>query len=92
MSSPLSTKQFNIFYESDSVSGLVATDSAIPWTVAGQDPLPMEFSRQEYCCGLPFPSARDLPVPGIEPRSPALQADSLPSKPPGKPYIYFIVI
>ena len=41
----------------------------------------MEFSRQEYWCGLPFPSPGDLPNPGMEPGSPALQADSLPSKP-----------
>ena len=47
-----------------------------PWTtVARQAPLSMEFSRQEYWSGLPFPSPRDLPNPGIEPRSPALQAD-----------------
>ena len=45
----------------------------------------MEFSRQEYWSGLQFPSARDLPNPGIEPRSPALQVDSLLSEPPGKP-------
>ena len=49
----------------------------------------MEFSRQEYCSGLPFPSPRDLPDPGINPVSPALQAESLPSKPPEKPvYVY----
>ena len=45
----------------------------------------MEFSRQEYWSGLPFPSPGDLPDPGIEPGSPALQADSLPSEPRGKP-------
>ena len=45
----------------------------------------MEFSRQEYWSGLPFPSPRDLTDPGIEPRSPALQADALPSEPPGEP-------
>ena len=45
----------------------------------------MKFSRQEYWSGLPIPSPRDLPDPAIEPRSPALQADSLPSEPPGKP-------
>ena len=56
-----------------------------PWTVAYQAPLSMEFSRQEYWSGLPFPSPGDLPNPGIEPGSPALQADALPSKPPGKP-------
>ena len=44
----------------------------------------MEFSRQEYWSGLPFPSPGDLPDIGIEPGSPALQADSLPSEPPGK--------
>ena len=44
----------------------------------------MEFPRQEYWSGLPFPSPGDLPNPGIEPRSPALQADALPSEPPGK--------
>ena len=45
----------------------------------------MEFSRQEYWSGLLFPSPGDLPNPGIEPRSPALPADSLMSKPPGRP-------
>ena len=56
-----------------------------PWMVAHQAPLSMEFSRQEYWSGLPFPPPGDLPNPGIKPRSPALQADSLPSEPPGKP-------
>ena len=56
---------------------------AIPWTVVYQASLSMGFSRQEYWSGLPFPSPGDLPVPGIEPRSPALQADALPSEPPG---------
>ena len=56
---------------------------ATPWTVAHQAPLFMEFSRQEYWSGLPFPSSGDLPNPGIKPRS-ALQADSLPSKLPEK--------
>ena len=49
-----------------------------PWTVACQAPLSMGFPRQEYWSGLPFPSPGDLPDPGIEPRSPTLQADSLP--------------
>ena len=53
-----------------------------PWTVAYQSPQSMEFSRQEYWSGLPFPSLGDLPNPGIEPRSPTLQADTLPSEPP----------
>ena len=56
-----------------------------PWTVAFQAPLSMEFSRQEYRSGLPFPSPGDLSNPWIEPGSPTLQADSLPSEPPGKP-------
>ena len=55
-----------------------------PWTTAHQAPLPMEFSRQEYWSGLPFPSPGDPPDPGIEPGSSALQADSLQSEPPGK--------
>ena len=48
------------------------------WTVALQAPLSREFSRQEYWSGLPFPFPGDLPNTGIEPESPALQADSLP--------------
>ena len=55
------------------------------WTVAHQTPPSMGFSRQEYWSGLPFPSPGDLPDPGIEPRSPALQGDALTSAPPGKP-------
>ena len=55
---------------------------AIPWTVAYQAPPSMGFSRQECWSGLPFPSPGDLPNPGIEPGSPALQADALPSEPP----------
>ena len=58
---------------------------AIPWTVVYGASLSMGFSRQEYWSELPFPSPRDLPDPGIQPRSPALQADALPSEPPGKP-------
>ena len=53
---------------------------ATPWTVACQTSLSMEFSRQEYWSRLPFPSPGDLPDPKIEPGSPALQADSLPSE------------
>ena len=55
-----------------------------PWTVAYQAPLSMECSRQEYWSGLPFPSPGDLSDLGIEPGSPALQADTLPSEPPRK--------
>ena len=58
---------------------------ATPWTVTYKAPLSTEFSRQEYWSGLPFPSPGDLPSPGIEPGSPALRADALPSEPPGKP-------
>ena len=58
---------------------------ATPWSVAHQAPPSMEFSRQQYWSGLPFPSPGDLPDQGIEPGSPALQADALPSEPPGKP-------
>ena len=61
--------------------GLFAT----PWTVAYQAPPSMGFSRQQCWSGLPFPSLRDLPDPGIEHGSPTLQADALPSEPPGKP-------
>ena len=53
---------------------------ATPWTVAYKAPVSMGLYRQEYCSGLPFHSAGDLPNPGIEPRPPALQADSLPSE------------
>ena len=58
---------------------------ATPWTVVHQAPHSMGFSRQEYWSGLPFPSPEDLPDPGIEPRSPTLQADALTSEPPEKP-------
>ena len=60
-----------------------------PWTIACQAPPSMGFSMQEYWSGLSFPSPGDLPDPGIEPRSPTLQADTLPSEPPEKPvHIY----
>ena len=56
------------------------------WTEAYQAPPSMEFSKQEYWSGLPFPSPGDLPKPGMEPGSSTLQADALPSEPPGKPH------
>ena len=59
------------------------------WTVAHQAPPSMGFSRQEYWSGLPFPSPGDLPHPGIEPRSPTLQADTLTSEPPGTPLTFW---
>ena len=58
---------------------------ATPWTVAHQASPSMGFSRQEYWSGLQFPSPGDLSDPGIEPESPAFQADALTSEPPGKP-------
>ena len=54
-----------------------------PGTAAHQAPPSMGFSRQEYWIGVPFPSPGYVPNPGIEPRSPTLQADALPSEPPG---------
>ena len=62
-----------------------------PWTVAHQAPQSMGFSRQEYWSGLPFPSG-DLPDPGIEPRSPTLQAEALTSEPPGKPILFHNIL
>jgi len=64
---------------------LVMSDSAILQIVAHKAPLSMGFSKQEYWSGLPCPPPGALPNLGIEPRSPALEADSLPSGPPGKP-------
>ena len=55
------------------------------WTVAYQASVSVGFSGQEYWSGLPFPSPEDLPDPGIEPRSSALQTGALPSELPGKP-------
>ena len=67
------------------LSHSVESDSLLsPWTVACQAPLSMGFSRQEYWNGLPCPPPGDLPNPGIKPRSPTLQADSLLFEPPGK--------
>ena len=75
---------FNVNVKSLSHVRLFAT----PWTVAYQAPLSMGFSRQQYWSGLPFLSPRDLPNPGIEPGSPALQTDALPSEPPGKSNLF----
>ena len=58
---------------------------ATQWTVAYKASPSMGFSRQEYWSGLPFPSPGDLPDPGVKPGSPALEADTLTSEPPGKP-------
>ena len=59
------------------------------WTVTHQAPLSMGFFRQEYSKGLPLLPPGDLPNSESEPRSPALQADSLPSEPPRKPRVMF---
>ena len=61
---------------------------ATPWAVACQAPQSMGFSKQGYWGGLPFASPGDLPIPDIEPGSPALQEDSLPSEPQGKPHVF----
>ena len=63
-----------------------------PWIVGHQAPLSVELSRQEYWSGLSFPFPRDLPNPGIKSGSPALQVDSLPSKPPEKPILYELLL
>ena len=63
-----------------------------PWTVAFQAPLSMGFSRQEYWSGLPFPLPGELPDPGIEPGSPALEANALTSEPPGKPLLLRLLL
>ena len=68
------------------VSPSVLSDSATPQTVACQAPLSMEFSRQEFWSGLPHPPPEDLPNPGTEPWSSALQADSSPFELQGKSY------
>ena len=70
------------------MSHSVVSDSMRPHGVALQTPLSMGFSGQEFWSGLPFPFPGDLPNPGIEPKSPTLQADSLPSEPRGKPGYY----
>ena len=64
---------------------------ANPWTVTCQAPASIGFSRQEYWSWLPFPSPGDLPHPGIEHGSPALQADSSPSELPGNPGLCIVV-
>ena len=85
----LSTAQHALLYgsESEGVSCSVMSNWDL-WIVGRQSPLSMEFSRQGYWSGLPFPSPGDLPDPGIKPGSPALQADSLLSEPLGKPIIW----
>ena len=71
----------SFYIESESVVTQSCLTLYDPWAVAARLLWPLGFSGQTYWRGLPFPSAGDLPNPGIEPRSPALQADSLPSEP-----------
>ena len=88
----ISTLVISIYINTEvlSVSCSVVSDSATPWTVVHQAPLSVEFSRQEYWNGVPFLSPGDLPDLGIKPRSPALQANSLLSEPPGEPWCVLI--
>ena len=78
---------WNLKSESESEVTQSCSTLSTPWTVTYQAPQSMEFSRQEYWSGLPFHSPGDLPNPGIKSGSPALQADALSSKPPGKPSV-----
>ena len=71
--------------KSGSVNRSAVSDCFWPWAIALQVPLSMDFSRQEYWNGQPFPSPEELPDTGIEPQSPTSEADSLLSEPPGKP-------
>ena len=81
--SPISQHKKGLINTSEPVKSLsFVLLFATPWTVAYQAPLSMGFSKQEYWSGMPFPPPGDLPDPGIEPGSPALQADALPSEPP----------
>ena len=77
----MQTNTFTIHCESHSVM----PDSVIPWTVAHQA-MSIELSRQEYWSGFSCPPTGDLPNPGVEPRSPSLEVNSLPSEPQGKPH------
>jgi len=78
-------KGFSVITEAVKVKSLSHVQLfGTPWAEDCQDPPSVGFSRQEYWSSLPFPSPGDLPDPGIEARSPTLQADSLPSEPPGK--------
>ena len=85
----LQVKHLQASYSKESLKVKVKSLSRVrllvtPWTVAHQAPLSMGFSRQEYWSGLPFHSPGDLSDPGIEPWSPALQANALTSEPSGK--------
>ena len=73
------------YVQSAELSCSIISDSATTCTVSRQAPRPWRFSRQEYWSGVPCLAPGDLPNPGMEPKSPALQVDSLPSEPWGKP-------
>ena len=81
----LNILQQNIFQTEEVKSLSCVRLFATLWPVAYQAPPSVGFSRQEYWSRLLFPSSGDLPNPGIEPRSPTLLAEALPSEPPGKP-------
>ena len=81
------TESYNSLGSSGGLVSKSCPTLATPWIVARQAPLSMAFSRHEYWSGLPFPSPGDLPTPGIEPRSPALQADSSPTELRGKTFL-----
>ena len=92
---------FSISYQANNINLIMTMESvrcsavsnfATPWTVAHKAPLYMGFSRQESWNELPFSSSGDLPHTGIKPRSPALQAYSLPSEPPRKPNLIIQVL
>ena len=78
--------------KNESVSCLVMSDSMIPWTVACQAPLSVEFSKQEYWSGLPFPSPGELPDPGIKPAVTALAGGFFTIEPPGRPRLFQMVL
>ena len=80
----MSDKTYNYLIYNESEVAQLCLTLATPRPVACQAPLSMGFPRQEYGSGLTFPSPGDLPDTGIKPRSPALQADSLPTKLQGK--------
>ena len=86
------TLRINTELRSVVLSRLVMFDSVTPWTVAHQAPLSRDSSRQEYWSGLLSPPPGDLPNPGIEPRNPTLQVDSLLSETPGKPWRYWLTV
>ena len=87
----LSRQQLNQGITTDLSSGGAGLVSKLcltletPWPVARQAPLSMEFSRQEFWSGLPFPSPGDLPDPGVKPASPVLAGEFSSTGPPGKP-------